>query len=119
MLHARHHFLADEAALFEIDAVQGIHGRLVRERVAVDEVLAALGHAERDALLLPNIGIDRREALERRFRALARQDHARAQARDGAGRGIASPRSSGGIPSSTTATARSGRGSIETFARSL
>ena len=49
MLHARHHLLADEAALLEVDAVQLIEHRLMREGVAESVVAAALGHAKRDA----------------------------------------------------------------------
>ena len=44
MLHARHHLLADEAALIEVDAVQLIEHRLMREGVAEAVVAAALGH---------------------------------------------------------------------------
>ena len=50
MLHARHHLLADIAALGEIDAAELIHVGLVRKRVAIDEVDAAARHAERDAM---------------------------------------------------------------------
>ena len=50
MLDARHHFLADEAALVEIDAAELVHVGLVREGVAVDEIRAAARHAERDAV---------------------------------------------------------------------
>ena len=49
MLHARHHLLADEAALLEVDAVQLIEHRLMREGVAESVVAAALGHAKRNA----------------------------------------------------------------------
>ena len=50
MLHAAHHFLTDEAALGERHAVEQIDVGLVREGVAEDVVLAALGHAEGDAV---------------------------------------------------------------------
>ncbi len=50
VLHARDDLLADEAALLEGHSVQLIEQRLVREGVAEHVVLAALGHAERDAM---------------------------------------------------------------------
>ena len=50
VLHARDDLLADVAALVEIDAVQLVHQRLVREGVAPQKILAAFGHAERDAV---------------------------------------------------------------------
>src|SRR6187455_3448691 len=49
MLHARHHLLADVAALVEIHALKLIHVGLVREGVAIDEVNPAARHALRDA----------------------------------------------------------------------
>ena len=52
MLHARHHLLADVAALVEIDAAELVHVGLVREGVAVDEIEPAARHAERDAVRL-------------------------------------------------------------------
>ena len=74
MLHARHHFLADEAALVEIDAAELVHVGLVREGVAVDEIAAAARHAERDAMRLVVGGIDQRRA--ELGRGLARRDAA-------------------------------------------
>ena len=50
VLHAAHHFLPDKAALAERHAVELIEVGLVREGVAEGIVLAALGHAERDAM---------------------------------------------------------------------
>ena len=50
VLHAAHHLLADEAALGEGDAVELVEVGLVREGIAEGVVLAALGHAERDAM---------------------------------------------------------------------
>ena len=52
MLHPRHHFLADIAALVEIDAVQAVHVGLVRKRIAVHEVEPAARHAVHDAMRL-------------------------------------------------------------------
>ena len=65
MLHARHHLLADVAALVEIDAVELVHVGLVREGVAVDEIEPAARHAERDAVRLVGGGLDQ---LRRRDR---------------------------------------------------
>src|SRR5262245_62299288 len=48
MLHARDTLLADEAAFREIDAVQLVEQRLMREGVAEDIILAALRHALAD-----------------------------------------------------------------------
>ena len=50
MLHARHHLLADVAALAEIDAGELVHVGVVGEGVAEGEVDAAFGDAERDAV---------------------------------------------------------------------
>ena len=50
VLHPRHDFLADVAALGEGHAVQLVEVRLVRIGVAERIVLAAFGHAERDAM---------------------------------------------------------------------
>ena len=50
VLHAAHDFLPHEAALAERHAVEQIHVGLVREGVAEGVVLAAFGHAERDAV---------------------------------------------------------------------
>jgi hypothetical protein len=47
MFHARHHLLADIAALGEIDAVKLVHVGLVEKRVAIAEIPAAAGHAQR------------------------------------------------------------------------
>ena len=58
MLDARHHLLADVAALVEIDAGELVHVGFVRESVAVDEVEPAARHAERDAVRLVGVGID-------------------------------------------------------------
>ena len=58
MLHARHHLLADIAALVEIDAGELIHVGLVREGIAIDEVEPAARHAKRDAVRLVVCGID-------------------------------------------------------------
>ena len=87
MLHARHHLLADEAALVEVDAVELVHVGLVRERIAIDEVEAAARHAERDAVRLVVRGIDQRgaEIVGGLFRQVRRQHDARAPARAGRG----------------------------------
>ena len=58
MLHARHHLLADIAALLEIDPVELVHVGLVREGVAVGEIESARRHAERDPVRLVGGGID-------------------------------------------------------------
>src|SRR5204863_5179596 len=50
MLHPRHHFLPDIAALVEIDAVQPVHIGLMRERIAIHEVEPAARHAGRDTM---------------------------------------------------------------------
>ena len=50
VLHARHHLLADEAALVEVDAVEQVEIGLVRKGVAERIVVAGLGHAEGDAV---------------------------------------------------------------------
>ena len=49
MLHARHHFLADVAALGEVDAIDEVQVGVVREGVAIGEIEPAFGHAKRDA----------------------------------------------------------------------
>ncbi len=56
MLHAAHHLLADEAALVEGDAVEKIEVGLVREGIAEGIVLAALRHAECDAVGVVGLG---------------------------------------------------------------
>ena len=53
MAHAAHYLLADIAALVEGDAVQRIHGGIVRKGVAEDEIDAALGDGEPDAVAVP------------------------------------------------------------------
>ena len=40
---ARHHFLPDETAFLEIDAVELVHVGFMREGVAIDEIDAARG----------------------------------------------------------------------------
>ena len=49
MLHARDDLLADKAAFVEIDAVQLVEQRLMREDIAEGIVAAAFRHAEADA----------------------------------------------------------------------
>ena len=58
MLHPRHHFLSDIAALVEIDAVQAVHVGLVRKRVAVHEIEPAARHAGGDAMRLIGVTVD-------------------------------------------------------------
>ena len=58
MLHPRHHFLSDIAALVEIDAVQAVHIGLVRKRVAVHEIEPAARHACGDAMRLIGVTVD-------------------------------------------------------------
>ena len=101
MLDARHHLLADEAALVEIDAAELVHVGLVRECVAVDEVRAAARHAERDAMRLVVGGIDERRAeLRRRLAGDVRRDHAAQPERGQARVGIAQagPAGAGAVP---------------------
>ena len=57
MLHPRHHFLADKAALLEVDAAELIHVGLVRKGVAIGEIDTAMGHAERDPVRVVSGGI--------------------------------------------------------------
>ena len=84
MLHARHHFLADEAALGEIDAGELVHVGLVREGVAIAEIEAAARHAVRDAMRLVGGGVDdlRAEIGGRLRRHVRRQHDAHAQRRE-------------------------------------
>ena len=58
MLHPRHHFLADIAALVEIDAVQAVHVGFVRKRVAIDEVEAAARNARGNAMRVIGRAVD-------------------------------------------------------------
>ena len=72
MLHPRHHFLSDIAALVEIDAVQPVHVGLVRKCVAIYEVEPAARHARRDAMRIiggavDQFGIDQRGDFWRQF----------------------------------------------------
>ena len=62
MLHARDHLLAHEAALVEIDPAELVHVRLVRKSIAVDEIEAAVGNAECDAVRLVVAGLDQPRA---------------------------------------------------------
>ena len=62
MLDARHHFLADVAALLEIDAGELVHVGFVRKRIEIHEVLAAARHAERDAMRIVSLRVDERRA---------------------------------------------------------
>ena len=50
VLDSRDDFLADIAALGEIDAAELVHVGFVREGVAVGEIEAAVRHAERDTV---------------------------------------------------------------------
>ena len=59
MLYARHDFLADIAALGEINAAELIHIGFMGKRVALGKVEAAGRHTERDAMCL--IILDTRE----------------------------------------------------------
>ena len=53
MLHARHHLLADIAALAEADATHLVEQHIVREGIAQSIVRPALGDAVRDAEGMP------------------------------------------------------------------
>ena len=76
MLHARNHFLADIAALGEIDAAELVHVGLVREGVAVAEIDAAVRDAERDAVRFVFAGLDNRRAkLGGRLGGAMRRQH--------------------------------------------
>ena len=88
MLHARHHLLADIAALVEIDAGELVHVGLVREGIAVDEIEAAARHAERDAVGLVGRRLEQLGAeIGRRLLGEMRRQHERAgRAPAGAGR---------------------------------
>ena len=77
MLHARHHLLADIAALVEIDARKAVHVGLVREGVAICEVDPAPRHAAGDPMGLivgriDQFGVDEPGQLLLEFRR--RQD---------------------------------------------
>ena len=56
VLHARHHLLADEAALLERHAVEQIEVRLMREGLADGKVLPGLRHAQGDAVRVIGVG---------------------------------------------------------------
>ena len=77
MFHARDDLLADIAALFEIDAVEEVEVRVVRKRVAIDEIDAALrdagadAQAPRTALAVPVADRDRLRARQNRAPAEA------------------------------------------------
>ena len=77
MPHARNDFLADVAALFEIDAVQEIEIDVVRKDVAIGEIDAALGRDRVDAQRLVSRQMRRAEGGGLR----TRQDRPRAEAR--------------------------------------
>ena len=122
MLHARHHLLADVAALVEIDAGELVHVGLVREGVAVDEVEPAARHAERDAMRLVGVRLDELGAeigggllgeMRRQHDALAE----RGQPRVGIDQAVFGRRP---LPSQTASTpSTSDRSSQITLARSL
>ena len=83
MLHARHHLLADVAALVEIDAGKLVHVGFVREGVTVDEIEPAARHAERDAMGLVGGRIDEfgTEVGGGLLRQMRRQHHPQAKLR--------------------------------------
>ena len=78
MPHARDDLLADIAAFLEIDAVQQVEIGVMGKGVAVGEIDAALGHAERDAKRLV---FARRAPAPIAGRLGARQDRAPAEPR--------------------------------------
>ena len=122
MLHARHHLLADIAALVEIDAGELVHVGLVREGVAVDEVEPAARHAERDAVRLVGLRLDQLGAeIGRGLLGQMRRQHARAgRAPAAAGRHRPGRIRSRRAPSQTAITpSTSDRSSQITLARSL
>ena len=93
MLDARHHFLPDIAALFEIDAAELVHVGFVREGVAIDEIHAAARHAERDAVRVVGIRVGQRGAeigggLSGELRRQNRAGAERGQARIGIGKAV-------------------------------
>ena len=107
MLDARHHLLADIAALVEIDAGELVHVGFVREGVAIGEIHAAARHAERDAVRV--IGRRRRSASAPSSAAASAARcggsmRARAQARAGADRDKSRPYSLNAAPSQTAIT---------------
>src|SRR5208282_3005548 len=83
VLHARRHFLADEAALFEIDAAELLEAALKQERLFDRHVGTALGNTEGEAqaAMLGERAGRKAEALEGRSSAGARQDGAAAEGR--------------------------------------
>ena len=122
MLHPRHHFLADIAALVEIDAVQAVHVGFVRKRVAIHEVEAAARHARGDAMRVVGGAVDQLGAdqVGDFLRQLLREPGSASRAR--ALRGSAKARSGfmAGSPSHAASTPRlSDRFSTATLARSL
>ena len=87
MLDPRNHFLPDEAAFPEIDAVQLVEIGVMREGVAVEKIHAALRHAERDAMRVVVVGVGacRAKVGGCVFRCVRRNQNPRAQARAAAG----------------------------------
>ncbi len=79
MLHARHDFLADIAALVEVDAIDAVEIGFVRKRVAVSEVDAALRHAGFDAarFVTRHVGVNASRGLARHIGAVAERVRAR------------------------------------------
>ncbi len=122
MLHARNDFLADVAALVEIDAAELIHVGFVGKRVAVGEVAAAARHAKRDAVGLVFRGVDQRRAEISGGLGEMRRDDAQAerrQARVGEAKAVVGGAGSP-LPSQTASTPSvPERSSTMTLARSL
>jgi hypothetical protein len=81
MLHPRHHLLADIAALVEIDAVKPVHVGFVRKGIAIAEVEAAAGNAQRDAVGLVGRTVDhlRSDQVSGFLRQLFGEEYAKAK----------------------------------------
>jgi hypothetical protein len=76
MLGARHDFLADIAALVEIDAAELIHVSFMGKGVAINEINPAARYAERDAVRFIVLRARQRGAkLARCLRRAMRRDH--------------------------------------------
>src|SRR5205085_4183365 len=80
---ARGQLLADIAALLPIDAVQFVKAGFEQDRFLEDEIAAAVGDAERQAMsvITGEIGFGEPGALKRLANLVARQDPASAERR--------------------------------------
>ena len=128
---ARRQLLADIAALVPIDPVQFVEPGFEQDRLVQREVAAAVGNTEREAqaVVLGEIGLGRAGRAQYLANPLARQNRPRAERRqtrvgkcDSLRRARLPRRDLAGSPSAAppkiAATARSGRSSSVTLARS-